>query len=147
MANASEASQQANRSGMDPLRLVVIFYLLSGLVLALFLSHVFSVAWGHLGWTNRILISGPDWDIPTVLGIVIALGSVIFCWTNQKVRGLTLESATELMKVTWPTWAETRTSTVAVIIASVVSALILFAFDTLSYQIMVNWLPHLWGKL
>lgn len=147
MANASEASQQANRSGMDPLRLVVIFYLLSGLILAIFFTHVLTLVWGRFAWPNRILISGPDWDVPTVVSIALSFGLVVFCWVNQRIKGLCLESATELMKVTWPTWQETRSSTVAVLIASVVSALLLFFFDTLSYQVMVDWLPRLWGKL
>jgi len=58
-----------------------------------------------------------------------------------------MEVASELMKVTWPSWAETRVSTVAVVIASLAAALILFAIDSLAYKIMVTWLPALWGRL
>ncbi|MBX5480914.1 MAG: preprotein translocase subunit SecE [Myxococcaceae bacterium] len=147
MANTSEASQQANRSGMDPLRLVVIFYLISAIVLALFFSHVFTLLWARFALPNREILSGTNADVPTVLGIVLSLAFVVFCYANTRVRGKALESATELMKVTWPTWPETRLSTIAVIIASLVSALILFGIDTLAYQVMVNWIPALWGKL
>jgi len=49
--------------------------------------------------------------------------------------------------VTWPSWAETRVSTIAVVIASLSAAVILFGIDTLAYKIMVNWLPALWGRL
>jgi len=49
--------------------------------------------------------------------------------------------------VTWPSWAETRTSTAAVVVASLVSAFILFGIDTVAYKLMVDWLPTLWGKL
>ena len=52
--------------------------------------------------------------------------------------------ATELMRVTWPSWEETRVSTFAVVIASVVAAVILFGIDTFSYKVMVDWLPALW---
>jgi preprotein translocase subunit SecE len=51
------------------------------------------------------------------------------------------------MKVTWPTWAETKASTMAVIVASVVAAIVLFAIDTLAYNLMVEWIPAIWGKL
>jgi preprotein translocase subunit SecE len=51
------------------------------------------------------------------------------------------------MKVTWPSWLETRTSTVAVIVASLVAAVILFFIDTIAYKMMVEWLPAVWGKL
>ena len=36
--------------------------------------------------------------------------------------------------MTWPTWAETRVSTVAVVVASLVAAVVLFGIDTLSLQ-------------
>ena len=58
-----------------------------------------------------------------------------------------LEVAGELMKVTWPTWYETRVSTIAVVIASLVAAVLLFCIDSVAYKLMVDWLPHLWGKL
>ena len=51
------------------------------------------------------------------------------------------------MKVTWPTWGETKVATMAVVVASLVAALILFGIDTLSYKVMVEWLPTVWGKL
>ena len=44
-------------------------------------------------------------------------------------------------------WEETKVSTVAVVVASVVAGLILFCIDTMSYKLMVEWLPALWGKL
>jgi preprotein translocase subunit SecE len=147
MANATEATQQANRAGMDPLRLVLGFYLVATVILGMFLAHVLAVTWVRLGWPNREVLSGVDLDLPTLLGYVLALGTAIFCWVNPLVKARALESASELMKVTWPTWGETRVSTIAVVIASLVAAVILFAIDTLAYQIMVDWLPTLWGRL
>ena len=35
----------------------------------------------------------------------------------------------------------------AVIVASLVAAIILFGIDTLAYKLMVEWLPAMWGKL
>ena len=37
---ADQASEQANRAGMSPGRLVVLFYLAAGVVVALFLGKV-----------------------------------------------------------------------------------------------------------
>ena len=36
---------------------------------------------------------------------------------------------------------------VAVVVASLVAAIILFGIDSLAYKIMVSWLPALWGRL
>lgn len=147
MATASDATQLANRSGMTPTRLVVIFLLTSGFVLAMFFDHVLSQAFAGLGWANHEVIEGLGWETSTVIGVLLGVACVAGSWMWPAARQLLNESAAELMKVTWPTWGETRTSTVAVVVASVITALFLFAVDTFSYHLMVEWLPVVWGKL
>lgn len=147
MAAASEASQQANRSGMDPKRLVVIFFLIAGLIFALFLEHVCGLIWARAGLSDPVIIDGVDWQVSTLVGFLLAAGLVVGAYAYPKTHALSLEVASELMKVTWPSWAETKASTVAVIIASVVAAVLLFCIDTLAYNLMVEWIPAIWGKL
>ena len=147
MATSNEASQQANRSGIDPKRLVVIFYLVAGVVLMLFLDHVLSLAWARFGWSDPELIEGLQWKLSSVIAILLSVGAVVFSYLHPEVRRLSIEVATELMKVTWPSWQEVRVSTMAVVVASGVAAILLFAIDTLAYKVMVDWLPALWGKL
>ena len=147
MATASEASQQANRSGWDPQRLVVIFYLVATVVVALFLGHVFGALWARLGWPDPDVIEGLGWNVSTLVGVAIAVGAAVGCFMHPVTHRLSLEVATELMKVTWPSWEETRVATGAVIFASLLSAVILFAIDSFAYKMMVDWLPVLWGKL
>ncbi len=147
MAAASEASQQANRSGMDPKRLVVIFFLIAGLIFAFFLEHVCGLIWGRMGWSDPVIIDGLDWTVSTLLGFVIAAGLVVGAYVYPKTHALSLEVASELMKVTWPSWEETKASTMAVIVASIVAAILLFGIDTLAYNLMVEWIPAIWGKL
>ncbi len=147
MANVSEASQQANRSGMDPKRLVVIFYLVAGLIFALFMEHVLGLIWAQFGLPDPEFIEGLQWRATTILGVLVAVATGVGCYLHPRIRQLSMEVATELMRVTWPSWAETRVSTIAVVIASLSAAVILFGIDTLAYKIMVNWLPALWGRL
>jgi preprotein translocase subunit SecE len=147
MAAASEASQQANRSGMDPKRLVVIFFLIAGIIFALFLEHVCGLIWARAGLSDPVIIDGVDWQVSTLVGFLLAAGLVVGAYAYPKTHALSLEVASELMKVTWPSWAETKASTVAVIIASVVAAVLLFCIDTLAYNLMVEWIPAIWGKL
>lgn len=147
MASASEASQQANRAGMDPLRLVVIFLLLSALVLGLFFEQIIAAIFPLVRVNDPIIIEGTDGRLSTVLGFALSIGLAIFVWVNASTKQHLNEVATELMKVTWPSWSETRVATVAVVVASVVAAVILFGIDTLAYQVMVNWLPALWRML
>jgi len=147
MATASEASQQANRSAMDPKRLVVIFYLLAGIILALFLERVSGMLWASFGWPDSVLIEGLDWKVSTLVGYVLAVGLALAGYFHPRTHALSMEVAGELMKVTWPTWGETRASTVAVVVASLVAAVLLFCIDSVAYNLMVEWLPALWGKL
>ena len=67
--------------------------------------------------------------------------------STKRGPGLALETATELMRVTWPSWHETRVSTAAVVVASLIAAVVLFAIDSIAYKTMVDWLPFIWGKL
>ena len=142
MATASEASQQANRSGMDPNRLVVIFYLIAGIVLMLVLAHHFD----RFDWANKELFEG-GFNRSGLIGFVIAAALAVVAYRHPTTHALSIDVASELMKVTWPSWQETRTSTLAVVVASVVAAVILFFIDTISYKLMVDWLPIVWGKL
>lgn len=145
--SASEASQQANRAEMDPRRLVVISYLVFGVILALFFGHILDAIFAQLGVKNVQLVEGTDLKLVYILGLGLAVGLAAWAWTNARVHALSLEVATELMRVTWPSWEETRISTIAVVVASLVAAVLLFGMDTLAYKMMVEWLPALWGKL
>lgn len=147
MATATEASQQSHRSVMDPKRLVVIFYLIAGIVLALFLEHVFGLLWASAGWNDREILEGLGWSTSTLVGFAIALAAAIALYAHPRTHAMSLDVASELMKVTWPSWPETRASTFAVVVASLVAALLLFFIDTVAYKLMVDWLPSVWGKL
>lgn len=145
--SASEASQQANRAEMDPRRLVVISYLVFGIILALFFSHLLEMLFAQLNVANIQVVEGAGIRLVDVLGVVLAAGLGAYAWNQVRVRTLSLEVATELMRVTWPSWEETRVSTFAVVVASLLAAVLLFGMDTLSYKLIVEWLPELWGKL
>lgn len=143
----TEASEQANRAGMDPRRLVVIFYLVFGIVLALFLEHVLALLFARFQMNDVEVVEGLGWKVSTIVGVLLAAGAMIGAWMHPVTKQLSLETASELMKVTWPTWGETRVATMAVVIASTVAAVLLFGIDTVAYKLMVEWLPTLWGKL
>ena len=55
----------------------------------------------------------------------------IYLWTNPRTHEVSIEIASELRKVSWPSIAETRAATIAVIVASIISAVLLGLFDVL----------------
>jgi preprotein translocase subunit SecE len=55
----------------------------------------------------------------------------------EKIRLYIKESYNELVhKVTWPSWANLQSSTVVVIVASIILALIIFVMDVISKGVM-----------
>ncbi len=147
--SATEASEQANRAQMEPVRLVIIFLLISAVVVGLFLANVLTDLFGtlKLGGDTELMSGIPLSKPPQLLGFVLAIGAAVYCWVNPKVRTLSTEVASELMRVSWPSFDETRLHTVAVVVASLVAAVLLFGIDRLAYEVMVYWLPALWEKL
>ena len=144
----NDGQHQANRSGMTPLRLVVIFSLCLAGALMLFLQHVLAPLWVRAGLPDRPIFEGlTEWKTTSLVALLLTAGLLAGAWTNLRVRTLALETASELMRVTWPSGAETWVSTVAVVIASLLAGVILFFIDSVAYRLMVQWLPALLGRL
>lgn len=145
--SASEASQQANRAEMDPRRLVVVSYLVFGVILTLFFGRIVELLMAQLAISNGEVLAGTGIKAADLIGFALTAGLAGYAWTNPRVKGLAMEVATELMRVTWPSWEDVRVSTLAVVVASLVAAVVLFGMDTLSYKVMVDWLPAILGGM
>lgn len=72
---------------------------------------------------------GPQFAISDLLGLLAGLATTIVMWFNEPVNKLGNEVASELRNVTWPTWPETRVSTIVVVVTTLVVSLILGLFD------------------
>jgi preprotein translocase subunit SecE len=145
---SNEALHQANRAGMSPLRLVVIFTICLAAALVLFLQHVLAPLWVAAGLPDRPIFEGlTEWKTTSLVALVLTVALLGGAWLNTRVRTLAMETASELMKVTWPSRAETWVSTWAVVIASLVAGVLLFGIDSMAYKLMVQWLPALLGRL
>jgi preprotein translocase subunit SecE len=115
-------------SSIDPKRMVVIFFVLAALALGVFLEKILALVFTYTRW-NDPAIFGEDWSLTTVLGFVVAAAAAVVAWRIPRTQIVSLEVASELKKVTWPTMRETRAATVAVVIATFTAAIILGLFD------------------
>jgi preprotein translocase subunit SecE len=117
-----------NVGGVEqPKRIVAIAYVLAAIILGGFLERVLALAFGSLR-VNDFAVFG-DWSLSTVLGFVLAAVVAVVVWRIPRTQTVSLEVALELRRVTWPSLRETRAATIAVIVASAVSAVILGLFD------------------
>ena len=115
-------------AGIDPKRMVVIFYVLAALAVGIFVEKVLELVFSYVRW-NDPSIFGDEWRLTTVLGFALAAVAAVVVWRTPRTQTVSLEIASELKKVTWPTLRETRAATVAVVIATFVAAVILGLFD------------------
>jgi preprotein translocase subunit SecE len=114
--------------GIDPKRMVVIFFVLAALALGVFLEKILALVFTYARW-NDPAVFGEDWSLTTVLGFIVAAVAAVVAWRVPRTQIVSLEVASELKKVTWPTMRETRAATVAVVIATFTAAIILGLFD------------------
>ncbi len=117
-------------AGIDPKRMVLIFYVLAALALGVFLEKILGLVFSYARW-NDPAVFGEDWSLTTVLGFALAAATAVVIWRMPRTQTVSLEIAGELKKVTWPSLRETRAATVAVVIATAIAAIILGAFDSL----------------
>jgi preprotein translocase subunit SecE len=135
------------RTGTDPARLVVIFLLLMAVAVGMFLGEMIALTLAALNVRDPTFIEGLDWPLSRIVGYVLSFGIALALWMNQRTKAFGDEVASELLKVTWPGWEEVRSSTTAVIVASFISAMILFAIDNFALRLMVDWIPQAWARL
>jgi preprotein translocase subunit SecE len=71
----------------------------------------------------------PDPTIVAGTAAIIGLIGAFVAYKNQNANQFAQEAAGELSKVAWPSRKETWANTIVVVITSIISAAILFAFD------------------
>lgn len=117
-------------AGIDPKRLVAIFYVFVALVLGVFLEKILGVVFSYVRWNDRAVLF--DLTVSDLLGYAcyaVAAVAALVTWRNPRAQTVSLEVAGELKKVTWPSFRETRANTAAVVIATFVAAIILGFLD------------------
>ncbi|HZZ84400.1 MAG TPA: preprotein translocase subunit SecE [Anaeromyxobacteraceae bacterium] len=114
--------------GVEPKRLVAIFYVLAAIFVGIFLEKVLGIVFSYARW-NDFAVFGEDWTLTTVIGYAVAIGAAVAVWRTPRSREVSFEVAAELKKVTWPTLRETRAATVAVVVTTFVAAMLLGVFD------------------
>jgi preprotein translocase subunit SecE len=116
---------------MTTQRIMLLSYIVLGVLVALVFQHLLGGPLASVRGFDFLgrSVLGTDMFWALMIGGVFALGIAVFCWVDPRVKGPATQVVEELQRVTWPTMAETRASTIAVIAASIVCALLLGFFD------------------
>jgi preprotein translocase subunit SecE len=129
---------------MNPKRIVVISYVATAVVLGYVLTRV-----GTRFVFDAFHINNPHYfeleelSVASLGGYGLAIVAAVLAYRNPRLQGLSIDVASELRKVTWPAKEEIRTSTIAVILASAVCAVLLgVVYDFLGSKLMTEWIPR-----
>jgi preprotein translocase subunit SecE len=115
---------------MSTQRILLLSYLVLGVLVSLVFQDIFLNLgnFSALDFLHTEVAKTPGfWSY--VLGFALGGGIGIFCWRDPRVKEPATQVVEELQRVTWPTFAETRAATWAVIVATLVCAVLLGLFD------------------
>jgi preprotein translocase subunit SecE len=115
---------------MTNTRIVAVGLVVLAILAGLFLEHVLLAVFGS--WSVTQPLTRPlwgEWTWSSFIGLGSIAAAAAYIWMTPKTRDVALDIVAELHKVSWPTWQETRAATVAVIVASVIAAVLLGLFD------------------
>lgn len=124
---------------MSNQRLLAMGFIVIGVSVAFVLTKIGGLGLGWAGVADADIFGGIRLSV--LLGVAITAGLAVVAWMNPKVQEAGQGVAAELRKVTWPTWPEIRAATLAVLVFSVVAAVLLGVMDFLSSKVMADWIP------
>ncbi len=115
---------------MTNTRIAAVGYVVLALAAGLWLEHVLLAVFGNFGPTQPLTrpLAG-EWTWCTIIGLGLTGATALYLWTNPRTHQVSMEIVAELRKVSWPSFAETRAATVAVVVFSLIAAIVLGFFD------------------
>jgi len=112
-------------------RYVNIGFVLVGLLVWIILAASLATLLDWFYPQGNLPLLGVRFTLTDVVGLVAGVATAVLLRRSERVNTLALEIGNELKKVTWPSWKETRMSTIVVIITTFVVAAILGVFDAM----------------
>jgi preprotein translocase subunit SecE len=114
---------------MSVARYVNLPFVAIGLALYIILGELFGAVLGIFGSSTNFQVLGANFRLANLVAMVVAIGVAVWLRRNEKVHAYAMEVGSELSKVTWPTWKDTKRATLVVIITTLVISAILGLMD------------------
>ena len=116
---------------MSIARYVNLSFVAIGLVAYLVLGELFTHVIELFGSAANFQILGVNFRLAQLIAMLAAFGLAVWLRRNPKVHDYAMEVGSELSKVTWPTWKETRLATIVVVVTTLIISLILWLMDVI----------------
>ncbi|MBL8785886.1 MAG: preprotein translocase subunit SecE [Deltaproteobacteria bacterium] len=116
---------------MSVARYVNLSFVVIGLLLYVILGEVFASVFGIFGSSVNFAVLGSKFRLAHLLALVASAGVAIWLRRHDKIHSYAMEVGSELSKVTWPTWKDTKRATLVVIITTLVLSCILGLMDVI----------------
>lgn len=118
----SPRTKSSSIVSQGPNKPVHLVFLCGGLLFFYLLKWTADWIWGYF-------TRSPSELYVTLLAGVVGLVTGIVLYRHERTYSLVNEVCAELKKVSWPTGKEVKAATIVVIVMTIISALILGAFD------------------
>ncbi|MCA9626104.1 MAG: preprotein translocase subunit SecE [Myxococcales bacterium] len=109
-------------------RMVNLFFAASTLLAWVIMAKLFALIFATAGVRDAHIL-GKQFTSTTLLAAFGAVSLLVYTWRHERARPLVNEVADELVKVTWPTWEETKNNSKVTVVVTLIIALILWLFD------------------
>ncbi|QDG52501.1 preprotein translocase subunit SecE [Persicimonas caeni] len=114
---------------MDVSRLVNLVYVGIAILTFVIADKALEWLWSAVEALPRVAIIGSAVTLPTVIAAALTIGLVAYLYRRKDVYSYLSEVVIELKKVTWPSWNETKRSTLIVIVFTVLLSVFLWGSD------------------
>jgi preprotein translocase SecE subunit len=114
---------------MSVARYVNLSFAVTGIILYMVLSSFFGFVIELFGSSANVAVLGNNFRLGHLLGMTVSIATAVMLRKNEKVHAYAMEVGTEISKVTWPTWKDTKRATLVVIVTTVVVSIVLGLLD------------------
>lgn len=114
---------------MNLLRYVNLAFVAAGLLIWVVSAEAYAamIEWFAPAWNRPLL--GADFLISDLGGLLSGLAGAFVLWRRDDIRTGTYDVFSELSRVTWPGYDETKVSTFVVILVTIIVSIFLAFFD------------------
>lgn len=114
---------------MEVTRYVNLTYAVGFILAALTFNKAVGAIWEAFERLPNVGIVGNTITMTDVIGVALAAGLIFYLYKREDYRQKVSEVMLELKKVTWPSWDETKRSTLIVIVFTIVLSAFLWGTD------------------